>query len=77
MNLWHQRCISYTQEHYCCRLNTKLTCTLLKKIVYLHIFVLEGIKPITLSAPLKHFTQESVEGSLKLRSRINKIPLCS
>lgn len=77
MNLWHQRCISYTLELFYNQLNTNSTCTLLKKIVYLHIFGLEGIKPTTLSAPLKQFTQESVEGSPKLRSRINQTPLCS
>lgn len=77
MNLWHQRCISYTLELFYNQLNTNLTCNLLKKIVYLYIFELEGLKPIRFSAPLKQFTQESVEGSLKLRRRINQTPLCS
>ena len=47
------------------------------KIVYLRLIGLKRIKPITMSALLKQFTQESVEGSPKLRSRINQTPLCS
>jgi hypothetical protein len=53
------------------------SCNITNKIVYLRIVELKRIKPITMSALLKQFTQESVEGSPKLRSRINQTPLCS
>jgi hypothetical protein len=53
------------------------SCNFENKIVYLRIVGLKRIKPITLSALLKQFTQESVEGSPKLRRRIKKTPLCS
>jgi hypothetical protein len=53
------------------------SCNITNKIVYLRIVELKRIKPITMSALLKQFTQESVEGSPKLRSRIIQTPLCS
>ena len=53
------------------------SCNFENKIVYLLIVGLKRAKPITLSALLKQFTQESVEGSPKLRRRIKKTPLCS
>jgi hypothetical protein len=48
------------------------SCNFENKIVYLRIVGLKRTKPITLSALLKQFTQESVEGSPKLRRRIKK-----
>lgn len=53
------------------------SCNITNKIVYLRTVGLKRIKPITMSALLKQFTQESFEGSPKLRSRINQTPLCS